>query len=69
MQRSLLANEVSELTLYRSSPLAPIPIGYLTVIPGVHIGYEMVDSQRGGVVLSWLLSSHIQQVRMEQLFY
>ena len=48
MQRSLPANEVSELTLYRSSSLAPIPIRYLTVIPRVHIGYEMVDSQQGG---------------------
>ena len=47
MQRTLPANEVSELTLCRSSSLSPIPIGYLTVIPRVHIGFEMVDSQRG----------------------
>ena len=47
MQRSLPANKVSELTLRRSSSLSPIPIGYLTVIPRVHIGFEMVDSQRG----------------------
>ena len=47
MQRTLPANEVSELRLRRSSSLSPIPIGYLTVIPRVHIGFEMVDSQRG----------------------
>ena len=47
MQRTQPANEVGELRLRRSSSLSPVPIGYLTVIPRVHIGFEMVDSQRG----------------------
>ena len=38
----------------------------LSVIPQVHIGYEMVDSQRGVYVMpSWSQSSHIQQVGVE----
>ena len=44
-------------------------MGYLTIIPWKRVAYEMVNSQRGLYGRVGYNQSHIQQARMEELFY
>ena len=41
----------------------------LTIVTQVRVGYEITDSQRGALDMSWLQSSHIEQAQVECLSY